>query len=88
MTKIVGSAMVGSDMLDVHLTNGHILLLDCQKILTLSKFAVNMDLDKIRKLRYDEGQLFWETGQNLTLAEIFSLVTSEDGMGSNLGDCQ
>lgn len=87
MTKIVGSAMVGSDMLDVHLANGHILLLDCQKMLTLSKFSVDMDLDEIRKLRYDEGQLFWEAGQTLTLAEIFSLVASEDGVGSDLRDC-
>lgn len=77
MPKIIRAAMVDADMLDVQLDNGHILLLDCRKLLQWPGFEPLAQMDRIRSPHTDGDSLFWDSGQRLTVSQIISFIQKE-----------
>ena len=70
--EIVRVGVVGGDMMDVHLSNGNILMLGFEPLLGESEFAILSEDDRIFYPKTDGTCVFWRGGPRLTIEEIFS----------------
>lgn len=66
----------GGDMLDIHLDNGNILLLDCALLLRQPGFEGLAEDGRVYFPQAAKNHIFWKDGPELTLTDIVRLMTS------------
>lgn len=76
MSKIKNVSSVGGDMLDIHLENGNILMLDTHWLLNLPDYAVLREDDRILYPHTDGSDIYWNGGPRISLEDIFALMTA------------
>ncbi len=77
MLKIVGVGALGDNSIDVHLSNGTIILLCLTPYLREPRFAQLSEDDRILYPKTDGDYVFWQRGPRLSIEEIFRLAEAE-----------
>ncbi len=77
MPKILRTGIVGDDMMDVHLDNGHILMVSLSSVLDLPGFATLREDDQILYPKTDGNCVFWRNSPSLPLEEMLRLLNEE-----------
>jgi hypothetical protein len=81
--RIVRVGAVARDSLDIDLSNGSILLLSVELILSLPGFGVLADDDRVYYPKTDGSSVYWQDGpRHLTVEEILGLAGKPSGSGS------
>ena len=71
---IVRAEAIGGDALDIALSNGTVILLQTELILTLPGFAPLREDDRVLYPKTDGGSVYWRDGpRKLPLDEIMEL---------------
>ena len=74
MNKIVNVGNVGGDMLDIHLDNGNILMLETKWLLAMPDYAKLSEDDRILYPHTDGDAVYWRNGPRIILEDIFALM--------------
>jgi hypothetical protein len=74
LSKIASVGSVGGDMLDIHLDNGNILMLETRWLLALPGYAELGEDDRILYPHTDGDSVYWRHGPRISLEEIFALM--------------
>jgi hypothetical protein len=77
MLKIIGVGALGDNNIDVHLSNGSIILLCLTPYLREPRFAPLMEDDRILYPKTDGEYVFWKNGPRLSIEEIFWLAEAD-----------
>lgn len=84
--RIVRVGAVARDSLDIDLSNGSILLLSVELILSLPGFGVLAEDDRIYYPKTDGSSIYWPNAPRyLTVEEILELAGKQHGSGRTLG---
>lgn len=65
----------GGDMLDIHLDNGNILILDCALLLRQPGFEGLAEDDRVLYPHAKKNRIYWNSGHELAIEEIVKLIT-------------
>ncbi len=77
MPKIIRIGIVGDDMMDVHLDNGHILMVSLSALLALPEFSCLREDDRVLYPKTDGDCVFWRNGPSLSLHQMMNMVEEE-----------
>lgn len=61
-------------ILDIHLSNGNILMLNCQLLLRQERFAALAEGNRINAPQTDGRHILWPDGSRLGLDEVVELL--------------
>lgn len=76
MPRILRTGIVGEDMMDVHLDNGHILMIDLSSLLIMPDFSHLREDDRILYPKTDGISVYWRDGPSLSVDKLFLLMQS------------
>lgn len=74
MSRIKSVGSIGGDMLDIHLDNGNILMLEIRWLLVLPGYAALREDDRILYPHTDGTVVYWHGGPRISLEDIFALM--------------
>ena len=75
MPEII-SVHSGGDMLDIHLDNGNILMLDCALLLRQPSFEELEEDDRVLYPHAKKDRIYWRDGPELTISQIMALMAA------------
>lgn len=78
MLTILRVGIVGDDMMDVHLSNGNIVMLDLRKLCGEPAFASLLQDDRLLYPKTDGNSVYWREGPRLVIKEILQLMQKND----------